>query len=1143
MRQVLTIVALSVTFANGARAAAPPASRTFTGEEQRQIAALEKRVDEQVAKEAFEEVERLTRQVLTLRQRVQGKRHWQSVDARWAVERWQRLARVPAPRRRDVVESLAFALQGRALRAEGRYREAEQAARDALMSCKKALGDEHPETARSANLLAVILSAQSKNARALPLLENALAVCKKVLGEEHPDTANVCNNLAASLNARAEYARAQTLYEQGLAIRRKVLGESHPDTARSYNNVAFNLNAQGKYAPAQPLYEKALAIRKQALGEGHPDVAQSCNNVGMNLDAQGRYAEARRWFEQALAICKSVLGEDHPHTALASNNLGSNLMSLGEYAQALPLLEKALAIRRNVLGDEHPLTASSYNNVANCLDRLAKYARAQPLYEKALAICRNVLGEEHPETARIYDNFATNLQYQGKYSQALPLHEKALAIRRQVLGEEHTETALSYLNLAGNLRVQGKQARVQPLLEKALAINQKVLGEEHLLTASSYNSLGWWLMAQGNSAQARPLFEKALRIRQKAAGPEHPDTIFGRNNLGWCLTVQGEYAQARQLVEQALATCLKALGADHPEASIAHSNLALLSWKLGEREKALQHLQAACRSHAVARADRAGTGFERSLSEGSEPTPELLLAAVLASEGKAVDAFRHAEASLARGLLDSLGTAPGIPKQDRLAQQTRLGQLDALLVPLLGRSDLGAPQQERRDMLLKERTTLLARLSRQTAEASERLVLPLKRIQAQVPPDTALVLWVDAFEMGEHWACVLRAKGPPAWQRLPGTGPAKVWTREDMHLASRLQLLLSDPLSTAAQRQRLIEALRRQRLEPLRPHLKGRWKLLIVPTWPMEALPVEVLSDDYQISYIPSASVFARAMERQRPQRDATLLAVGDPVFIPARPSALVRRGTGHEPLPGTRQEVRALARLVPDTTLLLGSQASEQNLTQLAASGKLKSFRLLHFATHGEVNAFDPRRSALILSQDRLPSRPAAAVLSGEKPLDGRLTVDTILGQWELDAQLVVLSACQTGLGKESGGEGMLGFAQALLQKGARSVLLSRWKVDDNVTAILIVRFYENLLGKREGLKAPLSKAEALREAKDWLRTLTREETEKRLTKLVDGVPRSERGSIGKPLPPRKPEAGKADRPFAHPYYWAAFVLIGDPR
>src|SRR5262249_2665976 len=145
--------------------------------------------------------------------------------------------------------------------------------------------------------------------------------------------------------------------------------------------------------------------------------------------------------------------------------------------------------------------------------------------------------------------------------------------------------------------------------------------------------------------------------------------------------------------------------------------------------------------------------------------------------------------------------------------------------------------------------------------------------------------------------------------------------------------------------------------------------------------------------------------------------------------------------------------------------------------------------------------------------------ILSGKKAPDGRLTVGTILEKWQLDADLVVLSACESGLGQQAGGDGMLGFTQALMQKGARSVVLSRWKVDDAATALLMERFYRNLLGKREGLKEGMKRAEALQEAKSWLRQLSRTDAEKRLAALVDGVPRGERGGIKAALRTRKPD------------------------
>jgi CHAT domain-containing protein len=256
--------------------------------------------------------------------------------------------------------------------------------------------------------------------------------------------------------------------------------------------------------------------------------------------------------------------------------------------------------------------------------------------------------------------------------------------------------------------------------------------------------------------------------------------------------------------------------------------------------------------------------------------------------------------------------------------------------------------------------------------------------------------------------------------------------------------------------------------------------------------------------------------------------------------TVLARRGTGHARLPGTRLEIEALTRLLPDSTALLGSDASEQELDRLNATGKLKAQRLIHLATHGEVDRERPGQSCLILAQDRLPD-PLAQARQRKKVYDGHLTVATIRSSWRLDADLVVLSACQTALGKQAGGDGLLGFVHAFLHRGARAVVLSRWKVDDTATTLFMVRFYENLLGKRKGLKQPLGRAEALDEARRWLRTVDR----KRAAALVGNLERGTlRGSeVEVPaLAEKAPTLPAGDRPYAHPYYWAAFVLVGDP-
>ncbi|MGE3808312.1 MAG: CHAT domain-containing protein, partial [Gemmataceae bacterium] len=522
-------------------------------------------------------------------------------------------------------------------------------------------------------------------------------------------------------------------------------------------------------------------------------------------------------------------------------------------------------------------------------------------------------------------------------------------------------------------------------------------------------------------------------------------------------------------------------------------------------------------------------------------------------------------------------------------------------------------------------------LARRAVKRSLDRVLPLERSQKQLPGDTALVFWLDVA--GKHMGCVVRRQGPPVWVVLPGTGKRGRWREEDSTLPARTLAALADKTIATATRLNLVDELKGQRIAPLLPHLEKMKHLLVVPAGVMSAVPLEALTDNFTISYVPSASFFARGMEKHRPLEHAPLLVLDDPDFqrpdsgqpaAPARvllfklvlPESLAARaglrpgdvlleydsrpfaratdlesvadskeqvslkfwrdgivlrsriGSGKlgvivderpvnealakwrkqsgelsllrgdkawPPLPGTRLEARSLTALVNKSTLLQGSQANEERLAKLAAADELKQFRLLHLATHGEANALQPAETALILAQNQVPA----------KPKSGRLTVRTVLKDWELDADLVVLSACQSGLGKATAGDGMLGFTQALLQKGARSVVLSRWKVDDTATALLMVRFYENLLGRREGLKQPLERAEALAEAKTWLRTLTRDQAEHHLASLVQGVPRGERGTIKAALPTRQPEETKPqqDRPFAHPYYWAAFILLGDPR
>jgi CHAT domain-containing protein len=289
--------------------------------------------------------------------------------------------------------------------------------------------------------------------------------------------------------------------------------------------------------------------------------------------------------------------------------------------------------------------------------------------------------------------------------------------------------------------------------------------------------------------------------------------------------------------------------------------------------------------------------------------------------------------------------------------------------------------------------------------------------------------------------------------------------------------------------------------------------------------------------------VFEYLREQPRPDRHAGLLALGDPMLDRHDKSS----GEAFAPLTGTRCEVEMLDRLFRSddrpTRTLLGSEASEPEIDRIATSGELGRFGFIHLATHGVIDEAIPQRSAVILSQNGMPD-PLEQAMNHKPVFDGRLTVREIQRSWDLKAELVTLSACETALGRESGGEGFVGFAQTLLMSGARSVCLSLWKVDDKATALMMTRFYQNLLGKRSDLSKAMPKAEALQEAKRWLRNLTVEQIEGELAGLERGEVRPLAREKGAPARKEAPALNASSiKPYDHPYYWAAFVLVGDPE
>jgi tetratricopeptide (TPR) repeat protein len=962
-----------------------------------------------------------------------------------------------------------------------------------------------------------------------------------------------------------------------------VLGEEHPDTALSYDNVA-NLKAQGKYAEAAEGLRKALDINRKVLGEEHPHTAGSYNHVAGNLQAQGRYAEAAVGFRKALAIRRKVLGEEHPHTAGSYNNVAYNLQAQGRYAEAAEGYRKALAIRRKVLGEEHPATALSYNNVAYTLKAQGRYAEAAEGYRKALAIYRKVLGEEHPDTAAGYNNLALSLQAQGRYADAAEGFRKALDIERKVLGEEHPHTATCYNNLAYTLNAQGRYAEAAVGFRKALDINHKVLGEEHPHTAGSYNSLAYNLEAQGKYAEAEDCWSSAAdsfaraRLRIAASGLDRA-TITGEKSplphLAAVLARNGKTDQAWQRFEQSLARgtwddlsarlrrpdaeqakqaelvnrlnrldqlIQNTLSAQEDTPELASRRQDLLT----QRRQVQEELDALARLLEQTYGPAAGQVFERQQIQASLPADTALLGwlDILASP-KAADPDGEHWAVLLR--------SAGAPVWVRLrgtGPKDAWTEADAGL-PAQLRAALQSPRGDWRPLAQRLRQQRLDPLARHLAAGDG---LPAVRHLVVLPATALAGVPVEVFADGLTVSYALSGTLHAHLRRQPKVAGAGLLALADPVFdlpASRdkpppsptggVLLTVVVPGSNAAQ-------------AGLRPNdvllrygdtdLSGPADLKLLPD-----------SDDPGRRVAVTVWREGRTFERQlRPGKLGVVLAGAPAPQALAEQRRLDRRlasatrggGEKWEQLPGTRAEVEALRRLFPGEPppkLLCDSQASEQQLDELARGGELGKYRYLHLATHGEVDDTAPLRSHVILSRDALPD-PQKQLEAGRPIYDGHLTAREVLEQWHLNSELVTLSACQTALGKYERGEGFVGFAQALILSGSRGVCLSQWKVDDAATALLMERFYQNLLGKRDGLRGPMPKAAALREAKDWLRTLPREEALRLAASLSEGVARG-KGRPVLPLLPQVPAAApeaKDTPPYAHPYYWAAFVLLGDP-
>lgn len=912
-----------------------------------------------------------------------------------------------------------------------------------------------------ARLQELTLQAETQEAKgdykqALKLRQQIFLITEEQRGPGHAETATSLNNLAAVYYSLGRHKEAEPLFKQSLSIREKVLGVEHPETADTLSNLAAVYANLDRRKEAEFLYKRALAIRKKALGSDHPDTATSLNNLAALYDDQGLYGDAEQLYKRALAIREKVLGAEHPSTATTLNNLALLYKNQGRYGEAEPLYRRSLAIRQKVLGLAHPVTASSLINLARLHDKQGRVNEAEALYKRAIAIKEDILGKEHLETAISLNNLAVLYRSQSRYDEAEKLYKRSLAIREKILGSGHSDTATNLANLGALYVDQGRYAEAQPLLSKALLIREAVLGRENLAAANSLDTLAILFGRQNRYRDAELTHRRSIDIKTKLLGLEHPSTATSLNNLARLQLRQGNLQDAKQLLESL--------------------NPAQANWLRRELIVQPRDLRLTLSKNQT---DTLTTTFAL-LHQSSDAAP-LAIEARLNRQGLMAEIERR-QALLRASSLEIR----------RLAEQ--VAKLDRHLASLTLRADQREPLRQQRQRLEAElyrlypalkidpvSTTEVAAALR--TSAPQGVLVEFQKYKPSITDDQA-----QASDVPEHYvALMLKPDGRISAVKLGEAAAIDEAVNIALYAITKNELRHRQALSNLSQ---LL-------IMPLQSHLSGVDQLFLSPDGelnrvPFTALPNPVeparyLSEAFQLRILTTGRDLVRLRQPIKttlPHSTASNVLMADPDFGPIRRASNGAEDPLWPPLPYTKTEAEELQALLRVQQPFTGKGATTARLL------RLRSPRVVHIATHG---FFQPELSSPGLNTGtgennrHLQPRPrhdatakdpmeriylalAGANLPKATPSDdGRLTAAEATGMDLEGTELVTLSACETARGQIRSGEGVYGLQRALTVAGARSTLLSLWRVNDERTAVFMKEFYSQL-------KKGKPRAEALR-------------------------------------------------------------------
>jgi CHAT domain-containing protein len=925
---------------------------------------------------------------------------------------------------------------------------------------------------------------QRKFEEALKSIEAAERKAEEVFGQNHLLYGLCLFNHGRTFFMQQGYSDAEPYFWQAKDIQEKTIGKEHPDYAWTLRFLGVICQYQGKYEKAEVLYLEAKSIFEKTTGKVNLRYAACLSSLGALYNDLGQYEQAISILKGSLEIYEQVPNSERSY-AMALNNLGITYWRIGLYEECEATHLKAQKIKATAFGAEHPSYAMTLSNLAILYNQLGQHDRAMQLNLEVKSIREKTLGKENMDYAMTLNNLANDYEELGEYEKAEALDLEAKAIRERMVGKEHADYTMSLNNLANLYRNLGRYAEAEKLDQEALSIRGATLGKAHPDYAYSLTGLGKTYEKMGLYEKAESSFKEAKDIREKALGRENAEYLKSLYNLADFYRAAAAPEKAKsfflEINEQEQRSISKGADFLHESELVQYIN----SYRKSQQSFFSFMFDNAQASPIFLRAAWDNMMFFKGLLQENS-------AAIERAVATAPDSIQQVHARW-RGLRRRLAFkyAQPIAERQNVAELER--EADALEKELV-RSIAGFSDRRRQATWqdvhdkLKPDEAALEFIHFQYCDSEKKLTDTILYVALLIHPSWESPRWVTLFEeksldsllqtSGQRKADYIdklysvESRGvvekgqslydilwQPIEKELVGI---KTIYYSAVGLVHRLNLgaVLINADSTLADKFQLIQL--------------GSTRQLVIPAERKssnnEALlfgGIRYELDSAAIRHIDSTREVTAAIATTTNKKDSN----------PAKIRSLAQSESWRYLL-YTDKEVVAIEEIMKSaklqTQLFNGYSASEEAFKRIGANGK-NSPRILHIATHGfffsDQKDTTNRNHDPVFKVSENPMIRSGLLFAGAnhawttgKPLrkdmdDGILTAYEISQMNLSNTELVVLSACETGLGDIKGNEGVFGLQRAFKIAGVKYLIMSLWQVPDKQTSILMVTFYKKWL------------------------------------------------------------------------------------